>query len=91
MPDAYNRSSERVRVDLIEADVDIAFSLVDDARDESRRGNGPYAQRALEDASKTLRDIENRLQELGPDRRSPFGPLVDELRRSIREAQFECA
>jgi hypothetical protein len=37
MPDAQNhRSSERVRLDLIEADVDMAFGLVDDARGSAK-------------------------------------------------------
>ena len=77
-------------MDLIEADVDMAFGLVDDATDEFRDGNQLYAQRALEDARRALADIESRLSELGPDRRSPFGPLVDELRKSINQAQSEC-
>jgi len=92
MPDAQNhRSSERVRLDLIEADVDMAFGLVDDARDEFREGNQIYAQRALEDARRALADIETRLRELGSDRSSPFGPPVEELRKFINEAEAECA
>ena len=92
MPDGQNhRSSERVRLDLIEADVDMAFGLVDDARDEFREGNQIYAQRALVDARRALADIETRLRELGSDRSSPFGPRVEELRKFIKEAEAECA
>jgi hypothetical protein len=84
------RLQDRVCLDLIEADVDIAFGLVDDAREEFHDGNQLYALRALKDAVRTLTDIEQRLRNLGPDRSRPFGPLVDELRKSIDEAQAEC-
>jgi len=64
---------------------------LDDARDEFREGNQIYAQRALEEARRALADIETRLRELGCDRSSPFGPLVEELRKFIKEAEAECA
>jgi hypothetical protein len=82
--------SDRVRLDLIEADVDMAFGLVDDAREEFHGGNRLFALRALDEARNALADIESRLRELEPERRPPFGPLVDELRKSISEAQAEC-
>jgi hypothetical protein len=45
-----HRASDRVRVELIEADVDIAFGLVDDALEEFHDGNVTYARAALGDA-----------------------------------------
>ena len=40
MTDAPNhRAADRIRVELIEADVDMAFGLVDDGLDELRAGN----------------------------------------------------
>ena len=92
MPDAQNhRASDRIRVDLIEADVDMAFSLVDDAREEYHEGNVEFAQAALDDANKVVRDIEDRLAKLDAGQRAPFGPLLEELRKSIGAAQEECA
>ena len=85
-----HRASERIRVELIEADVDIAFGLVDDALDEFHAGNQTFAQNALREAEKVLADIEERLHQLDAARSAPFGPLVDELRKSIRAAQSEC-
>ena len=90
MTDAYNhRASDRVRIELIEADVDMAFSLVDDAREEFHEGNVEFAHGALEGANKVVRDIEDRLAKLDARDAVPFGPLVDELRRTIRTAEAE--
>ena len=86
-----HRLQDRVRVDLIEADVDMAFGLIDDAREEFHQGNHSYAQQALEEARRALADIEARLRELAPERSSPFGPLVDELRKSMQETEAECS
>lgn len=92
MPNQPNhRAAERIRVELIEADVDIAFGLVDDALDEFRGGNVEFARAALENAQKVLTDIDGRLAQLEVDQRVPFGPLVEELRKSILAAESECA
>jgi len=92
MTDAQNhRASDRVRVEFIEADVDMAFGLVDDAREEFHEGNVEFARNALGDAEKVLSDIEERLRKLDTEHRAPFGPLVNELRKAIRAAQAECA
>ena len=92
MTDTPNhRASDRVRVELIEADVDIGFGLVDDALEQFREGNAAYAQAALEDANKVLTDIEARLGNLSATDSAPFGPLVDELRKAILAAEAECA
>ncbi len=91
MSDPHNhRAFDRIRVDLIEADVDMAFGLVDDALEESRDGNVAYARAALNDAEKVLTDIEAGLGNIGPANSAPFGPLVDELRRSVIAARAEC-
>jgi len=86
-----HRAADRVRVELIEADVDIAFGLIDDALDEFRGGYIEFARRALENAENVLTDIDERLSQLEVDQRAPFGPLVTELRKSIRAAESECA
>ena len=92
MPNRQDQhASDRIRVDLIEADVDMAFGLVDDALEGFHEGNRSYAHGALTEAEKVLLDIESRLGGLGPENSSPFGPLVDELRKAIRAAQSECA
>jgi len=92
MTDAPNhRAADRIRVELIEADVDMAFGLVDDAREEVHEGNVEFAHAALDDANKVMTDIEERLLKLDAAHRAPFGPLVDELRKTIRAAQAECA
>ena len=92
MTNANNhRASDRVRIELIEADVEMAFGLVDDALDEFHDGNVEFAHSALHDAEKVLADIDTRLHELDVERGAPFGPLVDELHKAIRAAQSECA
>lgn len=87
----YHRASDRIRVELIEADVDTAFGLVDDAREEFHEGNVDFARGALEDAEKVLSDIKERLAKIDAGHREPFGPLLDELRKTLRGAQAECA
>jgi len=92
MTDTHDhRGSDPMRIELIEADVDMAFSLVVDAREEFHQGNIEFAHAALDDANRVVRDIEGRLAKLGAERSAPFGPLVGELRKAIREAQAECA
>ena len=86
-----HRAAERIRVELIEADVEIGFGLVDSALGELRAGNLVFARRALQDAEKVLIDIEQRLLELDAEHSRPFGPLVDELRKAVHAAESECA
>ena len=91
MTNAHNhRASDRVRVELIEADVDMVFGLVDDAREEFHQGNPEFARSALDDAQRVLSDIEDRLRKIDEEHAAPFGPLVDELRKSIHAAEAEC-
>jgi hypothetical protein len=92
MTNAPNRrASERVLIELIEADVDMAFGLVDDAREEFQEGNMEFAHAALNDAERVLTDIEARLANLDTRHSAPFGPLVEELRKAVRAAHAECA
>ena len=86
-----HRASDRVRVELIEAGVDMAFGLVDDAREQFHAGNLEFARAALDDAERALSDITERLGKIDAAHGAPFGPLVDELRKAIRAAQSECA
>ena len=77
-------------MELIEADVEIGFALVDSALGELHAGNPRFARRALQDAEKVLIDIEQRLQELDDEHSRPFGPLVDELRKAVHAAESKC-
>jgi hypothetical protein len=93
MSDAHNhRASDRVGVELIEADVDIwrsASSTTQGRRITKTMQSSPLPQ--LEDANKVLMDIEDRLSKLDAPHSAPFGPLVEALRKEIRAAQVECA
>jgi len=86
-----HRAAERIRVELIEADVEIGFGLVDSALGELHAGNLPFARRALQDAEKVLIDIEECLQGLDAEQSRPFGLLVDELRKAVHAAESKCA
>ncbi len=75
--------SDRIRVELIEADVEQVFGLVDLADAEAQSGNALKSKRILEDAESVFLDIERRLAHLGTSESFPFLALVEELRRSI--------
>ena len=85
-----HRVPDRIRVELIEADVEMAFGLVDDARDALQHGDREFGTSALTDAERVLTDIEDRLAQLGAQRSAPFGPLLEELRKSVGSARAEC-
>lgn len=79
-----SRKDALISKELIEADVDIGFSLVDTAETESVRGNSAVATRALQDAEMVFADIERRLLRLeGATEGEAFQSLVGELRRQI--------
>jgi hypothetical protein len=80
-------SSDRIAIELVEADCEIAFGLVDIAEMESDAGDPALAVRALDDADKVILDIEQRLIRLAERNRTPFEPLVCELRRQIKRAR----
>ena len=79
---------DRVSTQLVEADIEIGFNLVDMAETECDAGNSFAARRVLEDADCVLKDIEQRLQRLGLGERGSFEPLVREVRREIDLAKL---
>ena len=78
---------KRIEVELVEADVEIGFSLVDLAGQEFQSGHTSVAARVLHDADDVLEDIEQRLSRLNNGDRESFGPLVAELRREVTDAK----
>jgi tRNA1(Val) A37 N6-methylase TrmN6 len=74
-------------IEFVEADCEIAFGLVDIAEMGSGAGDRALAVRALDDADQVILDIEQRLVRLAERNRTPFEPLVCELRRQIRQAR----
>ena len=83
----HGRASERVVTGLIEADVEIAFSLVDLAEQCVGGGDVECAGRVLHDADEVLLDIERRLDVMGREKGWPFDPLLGEVRRAIALAR----
>lgn len=84
-------AAEQVRIQLIEANVDIGFGLVDTARAYRASGQPEFSLRALYDAAEIVADIERRLRQLGDPKAGPFLPLVDELRKEIAAADREAS
>lgn len=74
---------DKVLIELIEADVEIGFSLVDDAKAYSASGEPELASRVLQEIAGVLADIECRLRQLGDFESGPFHPLLAELRNEI--------
>ena len=84
MPCRYGSlPQERLRVEFVEADFEIGFSLVDMVEGESLSDHPAEAQKALKVAEEVFVDIEHRLDALAPTESSHFLPLVGELRRAI--------
>jgi hypothetical protein len=75
--------SEQVLVQLIEADVESGFGLVDEAKVHRIQGNNAFSARALEEAEAVVADIERRLAQMGDSNAAPFHLLVAELRNAI--------
>jgi hypothetical protein len=85
MPCRYGATPEhRVRIELIEADLEIGFTLVDLAL-----GSPEDSTRLLFDAAQVYDDILLRLKRLEPAEECSFRPLVVELRRAIDLAARE--
>ncbi len=82
-------AAAQVRIQLIEADVDIGFGLVDEVRQYRLTGQREFSARALQDATNIVADIEQRLQQLDVADILPFLPLVDELRHQIAKVRRE--
>lgn len=81
------RVSDRILTELIEADIEIAFRLVDMAEDYVRNGVLASAARALHDADEVLVDILRRRDEMGQEKGWPFDSLLEEVRRAIALAK----
>jgi hypothetical protein len=79
--------SDQVLIQLIEADVESGFGLVDDAIAHRMQGNGQFSARALQEAEAIVADIEQRLRKLAADEAAPFAPLLQELRSQIASAR----
>jgi hypothetical protein len=86
---ARRKVADQVLIQLIEADVDIGFALVDEAKACRISGQPEFSSRALQDAAAIVADIERRLQELGDSESGPFLPLVAELRNEIAAVERE--
>jgi hypothetical protein len=82
MPCRYGATPEyRVRIELVEADLEIGFTLVDLAA--SSPGD---SLRLLADAQQVYAAILARVDRLHSPERDNFQPLVAELRRAIELA-----
>ncbi|MEO8659194.1 MAG: hypothetical protein ABI693_12035 [Bryobacteraceae bacterium] len=81
------RVSDRILTELIEADIEIAFRLVDMAEDYVHDGDMANAVRAIHDADEVLLDIRRRLDEMGSEKGWPFDILLEEVRRAIALAK----
>jgi hypothetical protein len=77
---------ERVPRELIDADLAVAFSLVEMAQDESRRGNGQLASQLLQRAERTLDDIRGRLLRMTVSQKEAFEPRCAQLGEAIKLA-----
>jgi hypothetical protein len=83
------KAADQVLIQLIEADVDIGFGLVDEARAYRASGQPDFSSRALHDAAEIVADIERRLEQLGDSEAGAFLPLVGELRNQIATVERE--
>lgn len=89
MPQPIRRKlAHQMVIQLIEADVESGFGLVDEARAYRLSGNMAFSSRALQDADAAVADIEHRLAQLGHSDALPFLPLVAELREQIAAARI---
>jgi hypothetical protein len=78
--------ADQVLIQLIEADVDIGFGLIDEAKAYLHSGQPDFSSRALQNAAEIVIDIERRLLQLSEVEAGPFLPLVAELRNEIAVA-----
>jgi hypothetical protein len=83
--------ADKILIQLIEADVEIGFGLVDEANAFRASGNPEFRWRALQDVQEVIADIERRLERLGACESVPFHPLVTELRREVAAAEQAAA
>ena len=79
----------KIAVQLIEADVEAGFALVDEARACRASGQPQFSSRLRQDAEEIIADIERRLQRLGDSEAWPFHSLITELRNQIAALERE--
>jgi hypothetical protein len=77
----------RALKELIEADIEQVFSLVDMAEEQAALENIASGMQILQAAEKVFVDIEERLLPLSSNEAAPFLPLLGELRRAIEIAR----
>jgi hypothetical protein len=78
---------ERVPRELIDADFSIAFSLVEMAAGEARRGNEQLASQLLQKAERMLDDVRGRLLRMTVSQKEAFEPRCEELGSAIERAR----
>jgi hypothetical protein len=83
--------ADQIAIQLIEADVDIGFALVDEAKAYRAAGQSQFSVGAIKEAARVLVAIEERLQRLGEYETRPFVNLIRELRKEIAAVQQEIA
>lgn len=83
----HRRASDRILTELIEAGIEIAFSLVDMAQDCLDNNDPASAVRVIREADEVLLDIQHRLEAMGREKACPFDPLLGEVRRAIALAK----
>ena len=79
----------QVLIQLIEADVDIGFALLDEAKTYRILGQPEASSRALQETADIVADIERRLQQLDHSESGPFLSLLAALRDEIAVAGSE--
>jgi hypothetical protein len=73
--------------ELIEANIEQVFSLVDMAEEQTVLGNPGSSVEILQAAETVFADIERRIFPLSAPEASPFLPLLTESRRAIENAR----
>ena len=81
--------ADKMAVQLLEADVEAGFALVDDAWACRASGQLQFASRVRQDAVEIIADVERRLQRLGDSESRPFHCLITELRNEIAALERE--
>ena len=78
---------ERVPRELIDADFNVAFSLVEMAEGESRRDNGRQASPLLQTAEELLNNIRGRLLRMTASQKEVFEPRCKQLGEAIERVR----
>jgi hypothetical protein len=81
--------ADKIAVQLIEADVEAGFALVDEARAFRASGWPQLSSRIRQDIEEIMADIARRLQRLGDSESRPFHSLITELRKEITALERE--